>query len=116
MNELKKPRYAWTQLYEARKAPHIKADDVMPHQKPGRPERLIPVKKSTLYLSAGDESALKNWQKILTPLLGRKPSIGETSGILANILTERMKLLGLKEEPQTLDSLVALLAGSHTGE
>lgn len=113
MNEPKKPRYAWTQLYEARKAPHIKADDVMPHQKPGRPERIIPVKKSTLYLSAGDETALKNWQKILTPLLGRKPSIGEVSGIMANILSERMKLLGVSEAPQTLDSLVSLLVGSN---
>jgi len=110
MTEPKAPRYAWTQLYEARKSSRYQIAEKPPIGR-GRPERLIPVRKSTLYLSAGDEAALKRWQHTFSVLLGRKPSTGETAGILAKILSERFSALGLQENPESLDALVAALVG-----
>lgn len=111
MTETKSPRYAWTQLYEARKSPRYQIAEKISVGR-GRPERLIPVRKSTLYLSAGDEAALKKWQQIFSNLLGRKPSTGETAGILAKIVSERLSTLELQETPDSLDALVAALVGA----
>ncbi len=117
MKELKQPRYAWTQLYEARKAQRLPLDERPSQAGRGRPERVIPVKKSTLYLSAGDEAALKKWQQTFTGMLGRKPSTGETAGILAKICSERFAAISQPEgEVESLDTLVALLVGVSSTE
>jgi hypothetical protein len=115
MTETKAPRYAWTQLYEARKSLRYQIAE-KPSVGRGRPERLIPVRKSTLYLSAGDEAALKKWQHIFSNLLGRKPSTGETAGILAKIASERLTALNFQETPDSLDALVAALVGPDNPE
>jgi hypothetical protein len=115
MTEPKGPRYAWTQLYEARKSPRYQIAEKTSVGR-GRPERLIPVRKSTLYLSAGDEAALKKWQHTFSVLLGRKPSTGETAGILAKIVAERFSALDLHDNPDSLDALVAALVGMDSAE
>jgi hypothetical protein len=87
-------KYAWTLLYEARLA-RIQTESIsVPSGNPrGRPARAVPLKRLTLRMTAGDEDTIKEWQKILTKIFGKQPSLGETSAIVAKILLERYQAL-----------------------
>lgn len=77
---------AWVQLYEARRP--------RPPQRTrprGRPPRVTPRKATVFHLTDGERKELDAWQNRLSPLLGRKVSLGETAGILARIASARLK-------------------------
>ncbi len=106
-----KSTFSWTMLYEARMTRNA-PEAVLPSVSPGRPPRPVPVKTTTVTYTAGDEEAIRIWQVYLTGLLGRKPSMGETAGILARICSERLAALGGDPQPASLAELVGLLVGA----
>jgi hypothetical protein len=100
--ELPEPKKtAWVQLYEARRpAPP-------PRTRPrGRPPRVAPRKATVVHLTAGERSEIDLWQKKLSPLLGRKVSLGETAGILARICSARLNRIENQDEIVSFADLV----------
>jgi hypothetical protein len=101
--------FSWLQLYEAR---YIRQPPAPPPAgSPGRPARAVPVKKTSVTYTAGDEEALLAWQEKLTDLLGRKPSMGETAGLLARICADRLEVLQPTSFPMDLSQFVSLMVG-----
>jgi hypothetical protein len=99
--------FSWLQLYEAR---YIRTPPTpLPSGSPGRPARAVPVKKTSVTYTAGDEEALLLWQEKFTDLLGRKPSMGETAGLLARICTDRLEWLHPASLPGSLGEFVTLM-------
>ena len=88
----KKDQPAWLQLYLARRA---RQQTLLPVAKPvGRPRRSVPMKQTSLRLTAGDRELLARWQDYLTQLAGSAMPLGETVAILARICEDRMAALG----------------------
>jgi hypothetical protein len=97
---------AWVQLYEARRrtpAPRVR--------RRGRPSRTVPRKHTSIYLAEGETEELLQWQEILSGLLDRKVSYGETTGILARMCTARLEALDIETLPKSLGQLVELMSG-----
>lgn len=105
--------YSWVLLHEARK----KSDPVIdePTSPIGRPPRPVPATKSSIYLTASDQDALHKWQKMLTGILERKPSLGETAGILAKICLSRLQVIDGVDSFESLADLVELLVTGDLG-
>ena len=92
---------AWVQLYEARRQVSE------PLARPvGRPPSIVPRTKVGLTLTRGEISELEAWQERLTPLLGRKVSIGETVGILTRICSARLEQIPGVENSTDLNEFV----------
>jgi hypothetical protein len=110
-NKKKRLSYAWIELYQARK--NSQNLEKVSSSAIGRPNRALPAKKTTVYYTAGDEEAIQGWQIVFTRLLGRKPSMGETSAILARICSDRREALGLDEIPTSFPELISRLVGAE---
>jgi hypothetical protein len=54
---------------------------------------------------------LNAWQERLSPLLGRKISLGETAGILARICSARLPKVEYETDVKSLTELVAIMVG-----
>jgi len=102
-------RFPWTDLIRIRATKVHNQPE--PRQTPGRPPMQFQFKKVTTNMTSGDKQALSDWQVRLRPILQRKPSLGETAGILARICEERLNQLELDEDLLDLDELVARMVG-----
>lgn len=102
--------YSWIVLHEAR-SKNVQPVVDEPSTPIGRPPRPLPVKQTTVTYSAGDEEALKEWQAIFAGLLNRKPSLGETAGILAKLCLERKALIDDGKGYANLLDLVKRMTG-----
>lgn len=101
--------YAWVRLYETGQAQaNLRPSTGL---SPGRPPRTVPTRRTSVTFTTGDETAVTDWQARFTRLLGRKPSIGETMGILARVCAERLQVLDANPMPDTLAELVTILVG-----
>lgn len=106
--------YSWLELYEAKSS---EAQAKVPSEKPrGRPRRTMVTKKHTVYLTAQEWEMVGKWQEILSGLMRRQVSTGETAGILARIIDERYDVLSLEHLPSRMDELVALLVEAAGSE
>jgi hypothetical protein len=56
---------------------------------------------------------LNTWQERLSPLLGRKISLGETAGILARICSARLPKVQFEKDADSLTELVAIMVGEE---
>jgi hypothetical protein len=98
---------AWVLLYEARRlSPPTRT------RSRGRPPRVTPRKATVIHLTDGERSEIDDWQDRISPLLGRKVSLGETAGILARICSARLPRIN---EDLTFDNLSDLVR-SMVGE
>jgi hypothetical protein len=99
---------AWVQLYEARRpTPPART------RPRGRPPRIAPRKATVFHLTEGERRELDAWQVRISPLLGRKASLGETAGILARICSARLPLVREDDEPDSLAELVRMMVGEN---
>lgn len=105
-NETTKP--AWVQLYEARRASPPSRT-----RSRGRPARVTPRKATVVHLTDGERVEIDSWQNRISPLLGRKVSLGETAGILARICSARLPLINGDLSFDTLSNLVKLMVGEE---
>lgn len=105
-NETTKP--AWVQLYEARRASTPSRT-----RSRGRPARVTPRKATVVHLTDGERSEIDSWQKRISPLLGRKVSLGETAGILARICSARLPRINGDLSFNTLSDLVKSMVGEE---
>ena len=98
---------AWVQLYEARRpTPLVRT------RPRGRPPRVAPRKSTVFHLTDGERREINAWQKQLSPLLGRKVSLGETAGILARICSARLPLVD-QQQFESLAELVKFMVGEE---
>jgi hypothetical protein len=100
------PKPAWVQLYEARR--------LMPPTRTrsrGRPPRVTPRKATVVHLTDGERAEIDAWQDRISPLLGRKASLGETAGILARICSARLPKVDEGEQLDSLSELVRVMVG-----
>jgi hypothetical protein len=51
---------------------------------------VTPRKATVFHLTDGERAEINDWQDRISPLLGRKVSLGETAGILARICSARL--------------------------
>lgn len=105
-NETTKP--PWVQLYEARRASPPSRTRTR-----GRPARVTPRKATVVHLTDGERVEIDSWQKRISPLLGRKVSLGETAGILARICSARLPRINGDLSFDTLSDLVKLMVGEE---
>jgi hypothetical protein len=56
---------------------------------------------------------IDTWQDRLSPLLGRKISLGETAGILARICSARLPKVDNGKEAKSLADLVNMMVGVY---
>jgi hypothetical protein len=63
------------------------------------------------HLTDGERSEINTWQDLLSPLLGRKVSLGETAGILARIASARLGELPEETQFGSLAELARTLIG-----
>ena len=105
-SEITKP--AWVQLYEARRASPPSRT-----RSRGRPARVTPRKATVVHLTDGERVEIDSWQKRISPLLGRKVSLGETAGILARICSARLPRINGDLSFDTLSDLVKLMVGEE---
>ena len=105
-NETTKP--AWVQLYEARRASPPSST-----RSRGRSARVTPRKSTVVHLTDGERVEIDLWQERLSPLLGRKVSLGETAGILARICSARLPHINGNLSIDTLSDLVKLMVGEE---
>ncbi|NIM94857.1 MAG: hypothetical protein GTO18_14245 [Anaerolineales bacterium] len=98
----------WVQLYEARRptAP-------VRTRPRGRPPRMTPRKATVVHLTEGERREIDAWKERLSPLLGRKVSLGETAGILARICSARLPYVTSEDESHTLSELVSRMVGEN---
>lgn len=99
---------AWVQLYEARRP--------RPPQRTrprGRPPRVTPRKATVFHLTDGERKEIDAWQERLSPLLGRKVSLGETAGILARIASARLNETSQDTPFESLTDLARVLVEGH---
>jgi hypothetical protein len=106
MTETPTNKSAWVQLYEARRALNT-----VTTRAPGRPPASIPRHKVGMTLSQGETSDLESWQGRFSALLGRKVSLGETTGILTRICSIRYNAIFANGAPITLEELVEAMLG-----
>ena len=99
---------AWVLLYEARRPTPI-----MRTRSRGRPPRVTPRTATVIHLTDGERMELNTWQKRLSPLLGRKISLGETAGILARICSARLPKVQYETDVNSLTELVAIMVGEE---
>jgi len=102
---------AWVLLYEARRPTPIART-----RPRGRPPRVTPRKATVVHLTDGERMEIDNWQERLSPLLGRKISLGETAGILARICSARLPKVENGTEVKSLAELVAAMVGTDTNK
>jgi hypothetical protein len=102
------PKPAWVQLYEARRV-----TPVVRTRPRGRPPRVTPRKATVIHLTDGERTEIDSWQERLTPLLGRKISLGETAGILARICSARFPKVYNGRDVQSLSDLVTIMVGEE---
>jgi len=105
-NETTKP--AWVQLYEARRSSPPSRT-----RSRGRPARVTPRKATVVHLTDGERVEIDAWQKMISPLLGRKVSLGETAGILARICSARLPRINGNLSFDTLSDLVKMMVGEE---
>jgi hypothetical protein len=110
MNPEVKPsaKPAWVLLYEARRPTPL-----APTRSRGRPPRVTPRKATVFHLTDGERLELNIWQERLSPLLGRKLSLGETAGILARICSARLSKVQNETFVKSLAELVAIMIGEE---
>ncbi len=105
-------RYSWILLYEARLA-KMSTEPVSSGLTRGRPPRTVPLKRIHLSMTSSDEETLIRWQEIFGKVFGKRPSLGETSAIVATILLERYQMLHADQtEFKTFSDLVDFLLGT----
>ena len=102
---------AWVLLYEARRPTPIART-----RPRGRPPRVTPRKATVVHLTDGERMEIDNWQERLSPLLGRKISLGETAGILARICSARLPKVENGTEVKSLAELVAAMVGTDANK
>lgn len=102
---------AWVLLYEARRPTPIART-----RPRGRPPRVTPRKATVVHLTDGERMEIDTWQERLSPLLGRKISLGETAGILARICSARLPKVENGTEVKSLAELVAAMVGTDTNK
>ncbi len=105
--EVQTTKPAWVQLYEARRASIPSRT-----RSRGRPPRVTPRKATVVHLTDGERSEIDVWQKRISPLLGRKVSLGETAGILARICSARLPHVNRDITFSTLADLVESMVGN----
>jgi|Deesub1362A_J573_1020465.scaffolds.fasta_scaffold02672_4 hypothetical protein len=99
---------AWVQLYEARRpAPPPRT------RTRGRPPRVTPRKATVFHLTDGERAEINAWQARLSPLLGRKISLGETAGILARLASARLARFPEEPQFQSLADLARAIVGDE---
>jgi hypothetical protein len=99
---------AWVLLYEARRlSPPTRT------RSRGRPPRVTPRKATVIHLTDGERSEIDDWQDRISPLLGRKVSLGETAGILARICSARLPRINGDISFDNLSDLVRLMVGEE---
>ena len=109
----KKDQPAWLQLYLARRASQ---PSLLPVAKPvGRPRRSVPMKQTSLRLTAGDRELISRWQDYLTQLTGNSIPLGETVAILARICEDRLAALGGEGQFKDLTSFAVQMIGGQEG-
>lgn len=97
---------AWIQLYEARRqSPPLRT------RPRGRPPRVTPRRATVVHLTDGERAEIDSWQERISPLLGRKVSLGETVGILARICSARLPRVESGDSVTSLAELVRVLVG-----
>lgn len=102
---------AWVLLYEARRPTPISRT-----RPRGRPPRVTPRKATVVHLTDGERMEIDSWQERLSPLLGRKISLGETAGILARICSARLPKVENGNEVKSLAELVAMMVGTDVNK
>ena len=102
------PKPAWVLLYEARRPTPITRT-----RPRGRPPRVTPRKATVIHLTDGERLEIDAWQERLSPLLGRKISLGETAGILARICSARLPKVDNGSEVKSLAELVTAMVGGE---
>ena len=100
------PKPAWVLLYEARRPTPVTRT-----RPRGRPPRVTPRKATVFHLTDGERIEIDAWQERLSPLLGRKISLGETAGILARICSARLPRVDNGSEVKSLAELVTAMVG-----
>lgn len=100
------PKPAWVLLYEARRPTPIART-----RPRGRPPRVTPRKATVFHLTDGERMEIDTWQERLSPLLGRKISLGETAGILARICSARLPKVDNGKDVNSLADLVSMMVG-----
>jgi hypothetical protein len=100
---------AWVLLYEARRPTPMART-----RSRGRPPRVTPRKATVVHLTDGERMELNTWQERLSPLLGRKISLGETAGILARICSARLPRVQYETDVRSLTELVAIMVGEES--
>jgi hypothetical protein len=103
------PKPAWVLLYEARRPTPITRT-----RPRGRPPRVTPRKATVFHLTDGERIEIDTWQERLSPLLGRKISLGETAGILARICSARLPKVDNGSQVKSLADLVTAMVGGDT--
>ena len=99
---------AWVLLYEARRlSPPTRT------RSRGRPPRVTPRKATVIHLTDGERSEIDDWQDRISPLLGRKVSLGETAGILARICSARLPHINGDLTFDNLSELVRSMVGEE---
>lgn len=99
---------AWVQLYEARRPTSL-----IRTRPRGRPPRVAPRKATVFHLTDGERREINSWQEQLSPLLGRKVSLGETAGILARICSARLPTIDQKGVIDSFADLVKFMVGEE---
>jgi hypothetical protein len=66
-----------------------------------------------VHLTDGERAEIDAWQLRLSPLLGRKVSLGETAGILARICGARLPKVDSDNTASTLSELVRVMVGEE---
>lgn len=97
---------AWVLLYEARRPTPMTR-----MRSRGRPPRVTPRKATLIHLTDGERIEMNAWQERLSPLLGRKISLGETAGILARICSARLPKVQNDTDVKSLTELVTIMVG-----
>lgn len=102
------PKPAWVQLYEARRlSPPTRT------RSRGRPPRVTPRKATVFHLTDGERVEIDEWQDRISPLLGRRVSLGETAGILARICSARLPHIHGEHTFENLSDLVRTMVGEE---
>lgn len=99
---------AWVLLYEARRASPPSRT-----RSRGRPPRVTPRKATVVHLTDGERAEIDDWQDRISPLLGRKVSLGETAGILARICSARLPHINGDFTFANLSDLVRSMVGEE---
>ena len=99
---------AWLELYTVQKS---RAPRPAPAAGRGRPPRIGALKQLHSYISEADEELLVGWRDRFARLTGKTITLGETVGLLARICNNRIEMLGLKGDPDSIEALVGLLVG-----